>query len=110
MAARKLSLEPLVRKHFRLKYEERAHVNTVPTAKGVREIDWLHDYFEVKRIERKPVSDYLSPFAGPQFVLLAKAEEEGFITSKMGLPAPPQAQVPDSKGVFGFPTASHSSF
>jgi len=80
-AAQRLCEEPLLRREVRERFMSHCTIDTAPTPKGIREMDWMHEYFSVKRIENKPVAK----FAGEQFVLMARAEDEGFIKIKFEL-------------------------
>ncbi|KAK1292420.1 hypothetical protein QJS10_CPB17g01754 [Acorus calamus] len=72
MAAVELSCEPLVRKHVRGLFMDKALVSTSPTAEGNTAIDSFHQFAGVKWLQNKPIRE----FADAQWLLIQKAEEE----------------------------------
>jgi hypothetical protein len=55
-AARALARGPVVRAYIRTTYGQKSVVSTRPTAKGVHEIDWCHEFYPVKRLRVRPPS------------------------------------------------------
>eukprot|EP00808_Paulinella_micropora_P017313 g61636.t1 len=103
-AAQRLGSDALVLCKIRRCYRAMAVVSTEPTLRGIREIDWMHEFASVKRIFRKPVSRLLyepseaADHAGSaaarkpqvehtQYLLMLKAEKEGFIKVKLEVAA-----------------------
>ncbi|KAK1302050.1 hypothetical protein QJS10_CPB12g01717 [Acorus calamus] len=72
MAAVELSCEPLVRKHVRVLFMDKALVSTSPTAEGNTAIDSFHQFAGVKWLQNKPIRE----FTDAQWLLILKAEEE----------------------------------
>jgi transcription elongation factor SPT6 len=84
--AKELAFEPLVRKNLRAEYLRHAVVNTLPTPRGKKEIDAFHPYRVIKQLQNKPVLNFKN---SDQFLLILKAEGEGYI--KMTIDLPPTA-------------------
>jgi hypothetical protein len=80
IAALKLVADPLLRKQIRRMYHDASYVNTKPTLRGLREVDWMHEYFSVIRIVDKPVHN----MSGTDYILIDRAVKEGFITCTVG--------------------------
>lgn len=85
-----ISLNPFIRQYVREEYINRAVITTVPTRKGLKEIDWLHKYLNVKRLTPKPILDFISELNGErpesmpeQFCLLDDAVNKGYIEYKI---------------------------
>lgn len=78
--ARRISLDVMARQTFRKILTDRALVSTTPTVKGVKEINWAHHYFEVKRMQNRPVHTFEGTTT---FRLLKNAQKEGFIEYKI---------------------------
>ena len=74
-----------MRNEIRLRFRELATISTQPTSKGLSTIDWLNEYFAVKRLQRKPITLF-EVENSDQFALLQKAESEGFIKSSFSVP------------------------
>lgn len=74
--AQEIAVDPSVRQSLRITYESKVEISTTPTLKGKKDIDVFHPYKIVSRIERKPADKFLND----QFLLILKAEKEGFIT------------------------------
>lgn len=79
IAAARIALHPLVRRHVREVYEKRAMISTTPTRKGLLGIDWVHKYYPVHRLKNKPFSE----FKGTDYLLLHLAKKQGFINVKI---------------------------
>ncbi|CAN0929200.1 Transcription elongation factor SPT6 homolog [Linum grandiflorum] len=82
MAAVEISCEPYVRKHVRAAYMENAVVSTCPTSDGNSTIDYFHQFYGVKWLREKPVSE----FKDAQWLLIQKAEEEKLLQVTFKLP------------------------
>eukprot|EP01088_Endostelium_zonatum_P009993 TRINITY_DN2331_c0_g3_i1.p1 TRINITY_DN2331_c0_g3~~TRINITY_DN2331_c0_g3_i1.p1 ORF type:complete len:1664 (-),score=495.17 TRINITY_DN2331_c0_g3_i1:82-5073(-) len=75
--SQEIAFDPQVRNILRSIYTKNVYVSTRPTAKGLKQIsDQGHPYASVKRLEKKPVSQ----FKGTQFLLIVKGEKEGFLS------------------------------
>ncbi|EGC30112.1 hypothetical protein DICPUDRAFT_41908, partial [Dictyostelium purpureum] len=81
MMAQEIGYDPHVRYSVRMIYRKYAHITTAPTIKGFKEIDVFHPYFTVKSIQEKPAH----LFDDSQYLLILKAEKEGFIKSTMAI-------------------------
>ncbi|EAL71329.1 SH2 domain-containing protein [Dictyostelium discoideum AX4] len=81
MMAQEIGYDPHVRYSVRMIYRKYAHITTTPTLKGFKEIDVFHPYFTVKSIQEKPAH----LFEDSQYLLILKAEKEGFIKSTMAI-------------------------
>ena len=88
-AAFVISLEPCVRRTVRAEFFRDAELWTFPTPKGIRELDEQHTYSSVRRIERKPLQRLRDNPV--QFLLIAQAEQEGYIRVEFRLPENQQA-------------------
>ncbi len=82
LASLRLSKDVFVRRTVRRLYQHHGVVSTLPTAKGAREMDDTHDYWGIRRLEKKPVY----AFRDTQWLLIHKAEQEGYITTSITLP------------------------
>eukprot|EP00457_Paulinella_chromatophora_P000245 gb/GEZN01000245.1/.p1 GENE.gb/GEZN01000245.1/~~gb/GEZN01000245.1/.p1 ORF type:complete len:1774 (+),score=488.63 gb/GEZN01000245.1/:416-5323(+) len=109
-AAQRLGTDATLLKRTRELFEKMAVVSTEPTIKGVRDVDWTHEFASVKRITRKPVRRLLfqpghtndeegeqklqqtteikKPSLQPtpehtQYLLMLKAEKEGYVKVKL---------------------------
>ncbi|CAN1295161.1 Transcription elongation factor SPT6 homolog, partial [Linum perenne] len=82
MAAVEISCEPYVRKHVRAAYMENAVVSTSPTSDGNTTIDSFHQFYGVKWLREKPVSE----FKDAQWLLIQKAEEDKLLQVTFKLP------------------------
>ena len=71
-AAFLLAANPLLRREVRKHYLEHGELSTVPTAKGVRELDATHEYESVRRLVHKPLQRMAEHPA--QFLLMHQAE------------------------------------
>eukprot|EP01132_Coremiostelium_polycephalum_P010934 gene10934-13392_t len=81
MMAQEIGYDPHVRQSVRIIYRRYAHISTTPTLKGSKEVDVFHPYFTVKTLHEKPVHS----FDDTQYLLILKAEKEGFIKSTMAI-------------------------
>jgi transcription elongation factor SPT6 len=81
--SQELAYDPHVRQSVRHVYFATVVVNTHPTDKGRQDIDAFHPYREVLRIEKKPFAEF---HGSVQFLLMTKAEKEGFITVSLEIP------------------------
>jgi hypothetical protein len=106
--AHDMAMHPELRRIVREVYVRSCVISTEPTARGLSEIDPFHSYAvrgseihggggvlisigvqDVKYLKNKPISLLLQPQTPEnrtQFLLLAKAQKEGFITVKLSLP------------------------
>ncbi|GMH28309.1 hypothetical protein Nepgr_030152 [Nepenthes gracilis] len=82
MAAVEISCEPVVRKHFRGIYFDKAVVSTCPTTNGNDVVDSFHEFAGVKWLRNKP----LNKFDDAQWLLIQKAEEEKLLQVTINLP------------------------
>ncbi|CAI0381319.1 unnamed protein product [Linum tenue] len=82
MAAVEISCEPYVRKHIRGVYMEHAVISTAPTPDGNTTIDSFHQFYGVKWLREKPISE----FKDAQWLLIQKAEEEKLLQVTVKLP------------------------
>lgn len=82
MAAVEIGCEPIVRKHIRGIFMNKAVVSTSPTPEGNTIIDPYHQLSGVKWLREKP----LSKFVDAQWLLIQKAEEEKLLKVTVKLP------------------------
>ncbi|EEE64215.1 transcription elongation factor SPT6 homolog isoform X2 [Oryza sativa Japonica Group] len=82
MAAVEIGCEPIVRKHIRSIFMNKAVVSTCPTAEGNLIIDPYHQLSGVKWLRDKP----LNKFVDAQWLLIQKAEEEKLLKVTIKLP------------------------
>ncbi|XP_008649818.1 transcription elongation factor SPT6 homolog isoform X2 [Zea mays] len=82
MAAVEIGCEPIVRKHVRGIFMNKAVVSTSPTSEGNTIIDPYHQLSGVKWLREKP----LSKFVDAQWLLIQKAEEEKLLKVTVKLP------------------------
>ncbi|KAG8068194.1 hypothetical protein GUJ93_ZPchr0005g15226 [Zizania palustris] len=82
MAAVEIGCEPIVRKHIRSIFMNKAVVSTSPTPEGNLIIDPYHQLSGVKWLRDKP----LNKFADAQWLLIQKAEEEKLLKVTIKLP------------------------
>ncbi|RDA92502.1 hypothetical protein CP533_4190 [Ophiocordyceps camponoti-saundersi (nom. inval.)] len=81
--AEELFVSPRLRKHFRSSYYA-AEISCRRTDKGLRKIDDLHPYYEIKYLQNQPIFDLaMSP---ELFLKMLRAEEEGLIEVKVDMP------------------------
>eukprot|EP01103_Thecamoeba_quadrilineata_P002191 TRINITY_DN12187_c0_g1_i1.p1 TRINITY_DN12187_c0_g1~~TRINITY_DN12187_c0_g1_i1.p1 ORF type:complete len:1503 (+),score=258.15 TRINITY_DN12187_c0_g1_i1:257-4510(+) len=95
--AKEVAYDPHVRQALRPFFYERATVTTQPTLKGKKEIDEYHVYMGIKRLYRKPYSEFRS---GHQFLEILKAEKEGFIEVSIDLPQEDQEGFRDIENLY----------
>ncbi|XP_010922250.1 transcription elongation factor SPT6-like [Elaeis guineensis] len=97
MAAVEISCEPIVRKHVRTTFMDKAVVSTSPTPEGNVTIDPYHQLSGVKWLRNKP----LSKFVDAQWLLIQKAEEEKLLQVTIKLPEDVQKKLlNDAKEVY----------
>ncbi|KQK05622.1 transcription elongation factor SPT6-like isoform X2 [Brachypodium distachyon] len=82
MAAVEIGCEPIVRKHIRSIFMNKAVVSTSPTPEGNLIIDAYHQLSGFKWLEEKP----LNKFVDAQWLLIQKAEEEKLLKVTIELP------------------------
>ncbi|XP_062180009.1 transcription elongation factor SPT6 homolog isoform X2 [Phragmites australis] len=82
MAAVEIGCEPIVRKHIRSIFMNKAVVSTSPTPEGNTIIDPYHQLSGVKWLREKP----LNKFVDAQWLLIQKAEEEKLLKVNIKLP------------------------
>lgn len=92
MAAQHLSLDPRMREAYRTAFEKSAEVTTRPTAKGVRDADWMHEFFPAMHLAGMKVA----AFHDHLFALVIQAESEGYLEFSIDVPALPRL-VADSE-------------
>ena len=59
LVAYDLAKDAVIRDFVNNCYLNRGLLYTIPTKKGIREVNWTHEYYGVKRIEEKPLSTFL---------------------------------------------------
>ncbi|GAM20704.1 hypothetical protein SAMD00019534_038790 [Acytostelium subglobosum LB1] len=98
LMAHDIGFDPNVRQSIRGIYRRYAFITTTPTSVGQKEIDAFHPYITVKSIHEKPCH----MFDDTQFLLILKAEREGFIKAKVGVPEHVHNNVilPEMEGLF----------
>lgn len=84
-----IGYEPIVRKHVRSIYMEKAVVSTSPTPEGNSTIDLYHSLSGVKWLRDKP----LNKFDDAQWLLIQKAEEEKLLQVTIKLPEDAQKKL-----------------
>ncbi|EFA74515.1 SH2 domain-containing protein [Heterostelium album PN500] len=82
LMAHDIGFDPNVRQSIRMIYRKYAYLTTTPTAVGQKEIDAFHPYITVKSIREKPCHI----FDDTQYLLILKAEREGFVKTSIGIP------------------------
>ncbi|XP_039837734.1 transcription elongation factor SPT6 homolog isoform X2 [Panicum virgatum] len=82
MAAVEIGCEPIIKKHIRGIFMEKAVVSTSPTHEGNTIIDPYHQLSGVKWLREKP----LCKFVDAQWLLIQKAEEEKLLKVTIKLP------------------------
>uniref|UniRef100_A0ACD5ZST6 Uncharacterized protein n=1 Tax=Avena sativa TaxID=4498 RepID=A0ACD5ZST6_AVESA len=82
MAAVEIGCEPIVRKHIRSIFMDKAVVSTVPTSQGNLIIDPHHQLSRVKWLREKP----LNKFIGAEWLLIQKGEDEKLLKVTVKLP------------------------
>ncbi|KAM3411347.1 hypothetical protein ACQJBY_003159 [Aegilops geniculata] len=82
MAAVEIGCEPIVKKHIRGIFMDKAVVSTKPTPEGSSVIDTYHQLSGVEWLQEKP----LSKFGDAQWLLIQKAEEEKLLKVTITLP------------------------
>ncbi|KAM0888787.1 hypothetical protein ACQ4PT_028125 [Festuca glaucescens] len=82
MAAVEIGCEPIVRKHIRSIFMDKAVVSTVPTPQGNLIIDPHHQLSRVKWLREKP----LTKFVGAEWLLIQKGEDEKLLKVTVKLP------------------------
>uniref|UniRef100_A0ACD5XYJ0 Uncharacterized protein n=1 Tax=Avena sativa TaxID=4498 RepID=A0ACD5XYJ0_AVESA len=82
MAAVEIGCEPIVRKHIRSIFMDKAVVSTVPTPQGNLIIDPHHQLSRVKWLREKP----LNKFVGAEWLLIQKGEDEKLLKVTVKLP------------------------
>jgi len=81
MFAEELSVNPYMRKHFRISYYMMGAVSCRRTEKGLKKIDEQHPYYELKYIQNQTIEDIARK---PElFLKMLKAEEEGLLDVKI---------------------------
>lgn len=88
-AARQLYSEELVasprmRKYFRASFYQAAEISCRRTDKGLRKIDDMHPYYEVKYLQNQAIADLVHQ---PEvFLKMMRAEEDGLVEIKLDMP------------------------
>ncbi|CAM0913303.1 unnamed protein product [Alopecurus aequalis] len=82
MAAVEIGYEPIVRKHIRSIFIDKAVVSTVPTLQGNLIIDPHHQLSRVKWLREKP----LNKLVGAEWLLIQKGEDEKLLKVTVKLP------------------------
>ncbi|CAM0954847.1 unnamed protein product [Alopecurus aequalis] len=82
MAAVEIGCEPIVRKHIRSIFMNKAVLSTKPTPEGNLSIDSYHQLSGVKWLREKPLNKFLDG----QWLLIQKAEEEKLLKVTITLP------------------------
>ncbi|EGG14259.1 SH2 domain-containing protein [Cavenderia fasciculata] len=83
LMAHDIGFDPNVRQSIRVIYRRYAYITTTPTPHGFKEIDAFHPYITVKNIREKPFLQ----FDDTQYLLILKAEKEGYIKTSIGIPS-----------------------
>lgn len=74
--------QPLIRHHVMKIYNQSVKISSEPTLKGNKELDIYNPYFLVKRINRRPASE----FTDDLWLKMMKCEREGLIKIRLILP------------------------
>eukprot|EP01133_Synstelium_polycarpum_P008015 gene8015-9416_t len=82
LMAHDIGFDPNVRQSIRIIYRKYAYITTTPTPMGYKEIDVFHPYITIKSIREKPCH----LFDDTQYLLILKAEKEGFVKITIGIP------------------------
>ena len=79
-----LFCNPRMRKHFRMSYYQAAELSCRRTEKGLRVIDEMHPFYEVKYLQNQAIAEIVHQ---PElFVKMMRAEAEGLIDVKLEMP------------------------
>ncbi|MES1919071.1 hypothetical protein MHBO_000942, partial [Bonamia ostreae] len=79
---------PFFKKISRKIFLDNAELSTIPTKKGKRNINWMNPLFTIKKLTKKPISQFFDEFENPsshseamleQYALLTDALERGYI-------------------------------
>ncbi|KEY63806.1 hypothetical protein S7711_09516 [Stachybotrys chartarum IBT 7711] len=82
--AEELYASPRMRKFFRSSYYQAAEVSCRRTDKGLRKIDDMHPYYEIKYLQNQAIADLVHQ---PElFLKMMRAEEEGLVEIKLAMP------------------------
>lgn len=76
--ARRLGLEPRVRKRVREILYDTGSVSSEPTYEGKLRIDWMHQFATIKRLNKKPVREFLRSGC-EHWVLMEEAHKAGLV-------------------------------
>lgn len=82
--AEELFASPRMRKHFRNSFYQAAEISCRRTDKGLRRIDELHPYYEIKYLQNQAIADMVHQ--PDLFLKMMKAEEEGLVEIKLEMP------------------------
>lgn len=80
--AQEIFHHPVIRKHVRQLYYEKVTISTEPTPKGQKELDITKYRYQVKRIDKRPISE----FKNDVFMLIKDCEDQGLIRVRFSLP------------------------
>lgn len=84
MYSENLFVSPRMRKYFRSSYYQAAEISCRRTDKGLRKIDDMHPYYEIKYLQNQAIADLVHQ---PElFLKMMRAEEEGLIEIKIEMP------------------------
>ncbi|KAI9900154.1 hypothetical protein N3K66_004416 [Trichothecium roseum] len=84
MYAEELFTSPRMRKHFRTSFYQAAEISVRRTEKGLRKIDDMHPYYEIKYLQNQAIADMVHQ---PDLYLkMMKAEEDGLVEIKLEMP------------------------
>ncbi|PHH71576.1 hypothetical protein CDD82_6436 [Ophiocordyceps australis] len=84
MFSEELYANPRMRKYFRSSFYQAAEISCKRTDKGLRKIDDLHPYYEIKYLQNQAIADLVhSPDI---FLKMMRAEEEGLVEIKVEMP------------------------
>lgn len=79
-----LCANPRMRKHFRMAYYQAAEMSCRRTEKGLRKIDEMHPYYEIKYLQYQTIPELVHQ---PElFLKMMRAEEEGLVDIKLEMP------------------------
>ncbi|KAH7326281.1 SH2 domain-containing protein [Stachybotrys elegans] len=82
--AEELFASPRMRKFFRTSYYHGAEISCRRTDKGLRKIDDMHPYYEIKYLQNQAIADLVHQ---PElFLKMMRAEEEGLVEIKLEMP------------------------
>ncbi|CAM9633895.1 unnamed protein product, partial [Discosporangium mesarthrocarpum] len=108
MLARELAAEPRIKALCRMIYNKYAEVSTLPTSRGLEEIDSFHPLYGLHYLTRKPVRAFMQGGPGQdktQWLRLERGQKQGLL--KIKVHPPEKLVVGDGVDEAGNPVDKH---